>query len=107
MQNLIPMQLVFVLSWCVQAIEENLNDQPFLHAMVGACCNVLLESLPSFRNSFIRELLKSRDFASEGFGFAHRKILRQECIGAGFPCSEVCFVGVEPHLRFAEQREWE
>ena len=37
-----------VLGWCVQAIEETLNNQPFLHAVVGACCDVFLESLPSF-----------------------------------------------------------
>ena len=66
-----------ILGWRVQAIEETLNNQPFFHAVVGACCDVLLESLPSFRNGFIRELLKSRDLASEGVGFAHREILRQ------------------------------
>ena len=43
-----------VQGWLVQAMEETLNDQPFFHAVVGACCNILLESLPSFRNSFIR-----------------------------------------------------
>ena len=75
--------------------------------MVGACCDVFLESLPSFWNGFIRQLLKSRDFATESVGFAHREVLRQECIGAGIPSGEVCFVGVEPHLRFAEQRDRE
>jgi len=96
-----------ILGWRVKAIEETLNNQSFLHAVVGSCCNVLLESLPSFQNGFVRELLKSRDFSSEGIGFAHRKVLRQECIGSSFPCCEVCFVGVEPHLRLAEQGEWE
>ena len=88
-------------------MEETLNNQSFLHAVVGACCNVLLESLPSFRNGFIRQLLKSRDFAPEGIGFAHREVFSQECIGTGIPSSELCFIGVAPHLRFAEQRDRE
>ena len=90
-----------VLGWRIQAMEETLNDQPFFHAVVGACCNVLLESLPSFRNGFIRQLLKSKDFASEGTGFAHREVFHQECIGAGISCGEVCLVRVEPRLRLA------
>ena len=90
-----------VLGWHVQAMDETLNEQPFFHAVVGACCNVFLESLPSFRNGFIWQLLKSRDFALEGIGFAHWKILCQECIGASFPCIEVYFVGVKPHLLLA------
>ena len=88
-------------------MEETLNHQPFLHGVVGACCNVFLESLPSFRDGFVRELLKSRDHAPEGICLAHREILGQECIGTGIPSSELCFIGVAPHLRFAEQREQE
>ena len=90
-----------------QAMEEILNDQPFFHAVVGACCNVLLESLPRFRDGFIRALLKSGDLASEGICLARWEVLGQECIGTGIPNGEVCFVGVEPHLCFAEQTEWE
>ena len=96
-----------ILGWRVQAIEKTLNNQAFLHAVMGACCNVFLESLPSFRNGFIRELLKARDLTSEGIGFAHREILRQECIGASFPCGQVCFVGVKLRLRLAYQGERE
>jgi len=51
--------------------------------------------------------LKSRDLAPKGICFAHWEVLGQECIGTGIPSSEVYFVGVEPRLRFAEQREWE
>ena len=51
--------------------------------------------------------MKSRDLAPKGICFAHREVLGQECIGTGIPSSEVYFVGVEPRLRFAEQREWE
>ena len=92
-----------VQGWLVQAMEETLNDQPFFHAVVGACCNVLLESLPSFRDGFIRALLKSGDLAPEGICLAHREVLGQEYIGTGIPNGEVCFVGVEPRLCFAEQ----
>ena len=43
----------------------------------------------------------------KGISLAHRKVLGQECIEGGIPSSEVCFVGVEPRLCFAEQTEWE
>ena len=52
-------------------------------------------------------MLKSGDLAPEGICLAHQELLGQECIGIGIQGSKVCFVGVEPHLRFAEQREWE
>ena len=82
-------------------MEETLSDQSFFHVVVGACGNVFLESLPSFRDGFIHQLLKSKDFAPKDNGFAHREVFRQECIGLGIPCGEVCFVGVEPHLHLA------
>ena len=88
-------------------MEETLKNQSFLHAVVGACCNIFLKSLPSFRDGFLRELLKSGDLAPEGICLAHREIHGSECIGTGIPSSEVCFIGVEPRLRFAEQTEWE
>ena len=96
-----------ILSWHVQAMEETLNNQPFFQAVVWACCNMLLKSLPCFREGFIQELLKSGDLAPENICLAHQELLGQECIGIGIQGSKVCFVGVEPHLRFAEQREWE
>ena len=88
-----------VLTWFVQAMKEALNNQPPFH--------VFLESFPSFWDGFIRKLLKSRDFAPESIGFVHREVLRQECIGAGIPSGEVCFVGVKPRLHFSEQRKQE
>ena len=96
-----------VLGWHVQAMEETLNNQSFLHAVVGACCNIFLKSLPSFRDGFLRELLKPRDLAPEGICLSQREIHGSECIGTGIPSSELCFIGVAPHLRFAEQREME
>ena len=76
---------------------KTLNDQPFLHVVVWACYYLLLKS---FHHA-------SRMDFPKGISLAHRKVLGQECIEGGIPSSEVCFVGVEPRLRFAEQREWE
>jgi len=70
----------------------------------------MLQCIPRISPKLLRwlhpDVMKSRDFAPNGIGFAHREVLRQECIGVGIPSGEVCFVAVEPRLRFAEQKEW-
>jgi len=88
-------------------MEETLNNQPFFHDVVWACYDVFQKSLPDFRDGFIWELLKSRDLSLKGICLAHREVLGQECIRTVIPSSEVCFVGVEPRVRFAEEGEWE
>jgi hypothetical protein len=64
-------------------MEEVLNDQPLFHVMVWACCNVLLETFPGFRDYFILELLETGNPIPKGLGFAHQKVLGQECIRTG------------------------
>ena len=64
-----------VLSLLIQAMKEILNNQPFFYAVVWACLNVLLETLPDFRDGLIRQLLNSGDPVPEGIGFAHWKVL--------------------------------
>ena len=43
--------------------------------MVGTGYDILLETIPSFWNCLVVELLKVREFAPQGIGFAQRKIL--------------------------------
>ena len=74
-------------------MEETLNDQPFLHAVVWECCDVFLKSLPGFQDGFIRELLKLGDLAPNGIRLAHWEVLGQECIRTDIRSSEVCFIG--------------
>ena len=53
-----------VLRLLSETTEEILDDQPFLHVMVWACCYVFLETFPDFRHGFIRELLKAGNYIS-------------------------------------------
>jgi len=92
-----------VMSLLIQATEEVLNDQPFLHAVLWACLNVLLETFLEFWDSLIRHLLNPRDPISESISLVHWKVFDQECIGTSFPCCESFLVGVEPCLGFPEQ----
>ena len=78
-----------------------MNDKPFFHAVVWACYNVFLKTFPGFRDCLVLELFKTGNPIPKGIGFAHREILRQERIGASFPCGEVCFIGVKLRLRLA------
>jgi len=96
-----------ILRSLVQAIEEVLNDKLFFHAVVWACCNVFLKTFPGFRDCHILELLKTGNSVPKGIGFAHRKVLDQKSIGARIPSVESFLEGVEPHLCFPKQREWE
>jgi hypothetical protein len=49
---------------------EALDDEPLLHAVIGACRDIILQAFPCLGDGLIRELLKSRDLVPEGIGFA-------------------------------------
>jgi hypothetical protein len=52
---------------------EALDGEPLLHAMMGACRDIILQVFPCLGNGLIRELLKPRDLVPEGIGFAQWK----------------------------------
>ena len=64
-----------VLGLLIQTMEEVLNDQPLLYAVVWACLYVLLETLPDFQDGLIRQLLNFGDPVPEGIGLGHWKVL--------------------------------
>jgi hypothetical protein len=66
-------------------MKEALDDEPLLHAVLGACKDIILQVFPCHGNGLIRELLKPRDLVSEGIGFAQWKKLGVKCIGALLP----------------------
>ena len=84
-----------------------MNDKPFFHAVVWACCNVFLETFLGFLDCFVLELLKTGNLILKGVGFAHRKVLDQKSIRARIPSVESFLVGVKPRLCFPKQKEWE
>jgi hypothetical protein len=90
-----------------QAMEEVLDDEPLSHVVVWPCCNVFLETFLGIQDCLILELLKTGNPVLKGVGFAHLKVLGQECIRTSIPCGECILVGVEPCLCFPKQREWE
>jgi hypothetical protein len=65
-----------------QPMIEALDDEPLLHAMMGACRDIVLQVLPCLSNDFIHELLKGRDLVLKGIGLTQRKKLGEKCIGA-------------------------
>jgi hypothetical protein len=64
---------------------EALDDEPFLHVVMGACRDIILHAFPCLNDGLIRELLKPRDLILKGIGFAQRKKLDEKCIGALLP----------------------
>jgi hypothetical protein len=64
---------------------EALDDEPLLHAVMGACRDIILQPFPCLGDGLIRELLKPRDLVSEGIGFAQWKKFVKKCIGALLP----------------------
>jgi hypothetical protein len=64
---------------------EAWDDEPLLHAMMGACRDIILEMFPSLGDGLIRELLKPRALVSEGIGFTQWEELGEKCIGALLP----------------------
>jgi hypothetical protein len=61
---------------------EALDDEPLVHAMMGASSDIIMQVFSYLSDGLIRELLKPRDLVPEGTGFAQRKKLGEECIGA-------------------------
>jgi hypothetical protein len=61
---------------------EALDDEPLLHAVMGACEDIILQMFPCLGNGLIRELLKPRDLVLEGTGFAQRERLGKKSIVA-------------------------
>jgi hypothetical protein len=63
-----------------QPMIEALDDEPLLHAVMGACRDIILQTLPCLGNGFIHELLKGRDLISKGIGLAQRKNLARNVL---------------------------
>jgi hypothetical protein len=53
-----------------QPMIEALDDEPLLHAVIGACRDIILQALPCLDNGFFHELLKGRDLVLKGIGLA-------------------------------------
>jgi hypothetical protein len=64
---------------------EALDDEPLLHAMLGASRDIILQAFPGLGDGLICELLKPRDLVLEVIGFAQQKKLGEKCIGALLP----------------------
>jgi hypothetical protein len=60
---------------------EALDDEPLLHAVMGACSDIILWVFSCLGDGLICELLKPRDLVLEGIGFAQWKKLGEKCIG--------------------------
>jgi hypothetical protein len=69
----------------VVELDRSLDDEPFLHAMMGACRDIILQAFPCLGDGLIHEFLIPRDLVLEGIGFAQRKKLGEKCIGALLP----------------------
>jgi hypothetical protein len=60
---------------------KNFDDEPLLHAMMGACRDIILQELPCLGNGFIRDLLKGRDLVPKGIGvLSNRKSLMRNAL---------------------------
>jgi hypothetical protein len=65
-----------------------LDDEPLIHAVMGACRDIILQMFACLGDGFICELLKPRDprdLVPEGIGFTQWKIFGEKCIGALLP----------------------
>jgi hypothetical protein len=60
---------------------EALDDEPLLHALMGACRDIILQAFPCLGDGLIRELLKPKDLVPEGTGFAQQKNLARNALG--------------------------
>jgi hypothetical protein len=54
---------------------EALDDEPLLHAVMGACSDIILQAFPCLSDGLICELLKPRDLVPEGICFTQWKNL--------------------------------
>jgi hypothetical protein len=71
-----------LIGYANQPMIEALDDEPHLHAMIGAYRDIIMQALPCLGNGFICELLKGRDLVLKGIGLAQWKTLGEKCIGA-------------------------
>jgi hypothetical protein len=62
-----------------------LDDEPLLHAMMGAYRDIILQAFLCLSDGLICELLKPRNLILEGIGFAQQKKLGEKCIEALLP----------------------
>jgi hypothetical protein len=51
---------------------QALDDELLLHAMIGACRNIIMQMFPCLGDGLIREFLKPIDLVPEGIGFAQQ-----------------------------------
>jgi hypothetical protein len=49
---------------------EALDGEPLLHAVMGSCRDIILQTFPCLGDGHIYELLKPIDLVLEGIGFA-------------------------------------
>jgi hypothetical protein len=84
------------LSWANQPMIEALDHEPLLHALMGACRDIILQAFPSLGDGLIHELLKPRDLVLEGTGFAQQKKHGEKCIEALLPGWHCLLIGIEP-----------
>jgi hypothetical protein len=80
---------------------EALDDEPLLHAMMGAHSDIILQTFPCLGDDLIRELLKPRDLVLEGIGFAQWEKLCEKFIGALLPGQHCLLIGTEPLFRLS------
>jgi hypothetical protein len=59
---------------------EALDGERLLHAMMGACRDIILQVFPCLSNGLICELLKPRDLVPEGIGFAQRQNMARNAL---------------------------
>jgi hypothetical protein len=65
-----------MLTGCVnQSMIKALDDEPLFHAVMGACRDIILQTLTCLGNGFIHELLKCRDLVLNGIGLPNGKNL--------------------------------
>jgi hypothetical protein len=56
--------------WVNQPMIEALDNESLLHAIMGACRDIIMQAFPCLSDGLIHELLKLRDLVPEGIGFA-------------------------------------
>ena len=76
-------------------MEEVLNDKPFFHAVVWACCNVFLKTFPGFRDCLVLELFKTGNPVSKSIGLAKTELEMLQS-GAGRPLPGRAGLGFPP-----------
>ena len=87
----------------VEAMEEVLDDQPLFHAVVGAGCNVFLESFLRLRHRFICELLEAQDAIPQSTSLPEWEVLGEEGIGTCGPHRHGGTIQVEPLFSLSHQ----